>query len=67
MSKSKKKHEITPLKSDEKSSFFMKKIDENVVTYGEKTCFFLSIFDKISRSKMKIQTFYSFFDSKFEL
>ena len=44
-----------------------KKKDENAVTYGEKARFFFSDFDKISRSKIKIPTFFGFFDPKFEL
>ena len=34
---------------------------------GKKHVFFFSDFDKISRSKIKIPTFFGFFDPKFEL
>ena len=57
MSKSKKKREITTLKSDEKSSFFTKKKTKMMLPMGKKHVFFSRISTKFQGQKSKFRLF----------
>ena len=62
-----KKNVELPFKKVTKNDHFLgKKKMKMMLPMGE-NMFFFPIFDKISRSKIKIRTFCDFFDSKFEL